>query len=357
MPSQHYYLIAAALVILLTLFYQAQSLPSLFTSTTISHQTLQPPPNMIPLHYIPNPILGEAQQQYHLTTCEPLRQVIRHPPQHFSYNPPQTRMPDFIIAGVQKAGTSACARNLYKHPDVYLPREEIHFFDDNLARGPIWYSSKFKNRTLIGDKTPSYVFQQHVPKAMREYVPNAKIILILREPIARAFSAYRMRASIGVETRTFLQAINDELRDIRRATTSRQQQQQILGLGYKSGEAASQYIQRGFYHVQIDNLLKANWSRCQIHVAISERLHNLDTRTAEMHGVMYFLGLSHAPNTTFKTFNRRTADRLRNRTFVDWNWNATEVVLARGKLAREVFDSENEKLFEFLGRRISEWGV
>jgi hypothetical protein len=112
-------------------------------------------------------------------------------------------LPNFLIIGAQKAGTTWLASMLGQHPDVFIPQNEIHFFDkaENYARGLAWYASHFDPgsvRIAIGEKTPDYLWtnmsgaEGHVANShlrIREALPDARIIIILRNPVDRAISA------------------------------------------------------------------------------------------------------------------------------------------------------------------------
>jgi len=255
------------------------------------------------------------------------------------------------------------ARNLQiAQPEVVIPREEVHFFDNFLHRGPAWYSATLRkaldwfparkqSRVLWGDKSPSYVFMRDVPAAIAKYVPDIKLIVALREPTARAFSAYRMRAGRGLENRTFAAAVDEEIAALLRE--QRTGDKFGSGLGGQ-GHLGSQYIQRGFYAKQLANVLK-HFKRCQLHVTISERLANTATRVQEMHRMLWFLGISSAGNHTYRTFNTRTIEKMHNATPVSWEWNDTNVVNARRKMHSLFFAQENQRLFEFLGKDVQEW--
>ena len=113
--------------------------------------------------------------------------------------------PNFLIIGAQKAGSSWLARRLSQHPQIYVHPKEIHYFDKarNFARGPDWYLSHFDTAgaaKAIGEKTPEYFWpngagcEGHLPDVHRNIanlLPNAKLILVLRDPVTRAISAAR----------------------------------------------------------------------------------------------------------------------------------------------------------------------
>lgn len=114
------------------------------------------------------------------------------------------RAPDFIIAGAQKAGTTGLSFIMDSSPEVYMPKMkpfpfEIHHFDkiENYQHGDKFYYSWFPvtlpeeygNPRIYGEKTPNYLAHEHAITRMHEACPDTKIIVILRDPVARAYSA------------------------------------------------------------------------------------------------------------------------------------------------------------------------
>ncbi|TDT43466.1 sulfotransferase domain-containing protein [Halospina denitrificans] len=107
--------------------------------------------------------------------------------------------PDFLIVGAQKSGTTSLFSYLQEREGFLgsLPKE-VHFFDreDNYKKGFGWYESHFikppgKNG-LHYEASPTYLFRPKVPERLYEYNPTLKIIILLREPISRAYSAWNM---------------------------------------------------------------------------------------------------------------------------------------------------------------------
>ena len=100
----------------------------------------------------------------------------------------------FFIAGAPKSGTSTLASLLSGHQEIFIPpRKELFFFDFNYEHGLGWYEHLFHNARLdqrIGDATPWYMSWPDVPERIAELFPDARIILLLREPAARAWSHY-----------------------------------------------------------------------------------------------------------------------------------------------------------------------
>jgi len=133
-------------------------------------------------------------------------------------------LPDFYIIGAQKCGTSALYDYLVQHPSIHpCTTKEPRFFDKYYDRGINWYKSCFpfkikKNvekiffhrKFLTGEATERYLEHPHVAKRLKHLTPNAKIIIILRNPIDRAYSHYNMRFNSKKEELSFEEAIEKE---------------------------------------------------------------------------------------------------------------------------------------------------
>jgi hypothetical protein len=129
-------------------------------------------------------------------------------------------LPDFVIIGAQKGGTSFLYHLLTLHPLVEpAARKELHFFDNPelFDHGAEWYrrcfprlNSKDRQRFITGEATPYYLFDPPVAKRMAQIVPKARLIALLRNPIDRAYSHYQMQVKRGTEPRTFEEAIEQQ---------------------------------------------------------------------------------------------------------------------------------------------------
>lgn len=112
-------------------------------------------------------------------------------------------VPNFIGIGVQKGGTSWLHKQLLNHPKVFVPinRKEIHFFDEYYDRGIEWYQKFFSpassEHKAIGELTPNYIYDEDVAKNIKSHYPNMRFIIILRQPVARAYSQYQMTFQSG----------------------------------------------------------------------------------------------------------------------------------------------------------------
>jgi hypothetical protein len=201
---------------------------------------------------------------------------------NFQYSINYNRVVDFIIAGTQKGGTTALALNISQHKDIYIDKEkdprksEIHFFDIYWKKGINYYKSKFDySKKMVGEKTPEIMYLPHTFPLIQSINPYIKIIIILRNPIERAYSSWKMVKKNYNETKSFEDAINYELK-------------------YKLKEnktfytATTHYLQRGLYYKQIKKMLK--WfPKHNILVLISEKVK--DNMEEEYNKVYEFLNI------------------------------------------------------------------
>lgn len=103
-------------------------------------------------------------------------------------------LPNVIIPGAAKAGTTSLYHYLSRHPDVFLPRrKELMFFDALYYRGIDWYADHYRRANdapVRMDISPTYMHHPRAAERIRELLPEARILMILREPVSRAFSHY-----------------------------------------------------------------------------------------------------------------------------------------------------------------------
>jgi hypothetical protein len=139
-------------------------------------------------------------------------------------------LPNFVVIGAIKAGTTSLYRYLGEHPDVYMSpvKETLHFAWDperpliegqqDVVKDPDKYRALFDaagDAKAIGEASPQYLCSEVAPVRIRETVPDARLIAVLRDPVERAFSAYLHLVRDGEETLDFEQALDAE--DDRRA--------------------------------------------------------------------------------------------------------------------------------------------
>jgi hypothetical protein len=123
-------------------------------------------------------------------------------------------LPDFLILGAQKAGTTALYAYLRWHPAITGPSwKEVSYFDRHYRRGPSWYRGNFPVQArgrLVGEASPGYVFHPLAPERVKATVPDAKLIVLLRDPVARAHSHYHHETLLGREPLSFQEAVEAE---------------------------------------------------------------------------------------------------------------------------------------------------
>jgi Sulfotransferase domain len=133
-------------------------------------------------------------------------------------------MPDFLIIGTMRGGTTSLYNYLLTHPQIAAAtRKEIHFFDKNFDRGIAWYQAQFPSllqgdmaetrqgqRVLTGEASPRYLFHPQAPARAALVVPNTKLIVLLRNPVDRAYSHYHFHVARGRQTLSFEDALAQE---------------------------------------------------------------------------------------------------------------------------------------------------
>jgi len=105
------------------------------------------------------------------------------------------RLPDFVVAGVRKAGTTWLDTCLRSHPQIHLApaTKELFFFDRYYSRGLTWYGSHFAKApagTMVCDISPSYFAHEAAPARLARDLPRAHVIILLRDPVKRAWSDF-----------------------------------------------------------------------------------------------------------------------------------------------------------------------
>jgi len=125
------------------------------------------------------------------------------------------RLPDFIIIGSPKAGTTTLAKWVANHPDIYFfPPKETHYFNYNFDRGLAWYKKLFSaanEKHIVGEATPDYTEGNTnlISERMAATVPDAKLIFIVRHPIDRLESHYFQCIADGAKPIPFEQAVQE----------------------------------------------------------------------------------------------------------------------------------------------------
>jgi len=212
--------------------------------------------------------------------------------------------PDFLIIGTKRGGTTSLWNWLLQHPGV-LPMfpgvqqiKSPHYFDINFWRGPAWYRSHFPTRSrvaafershgyrpVVGESSPYYMFHPAVARRVHDQVPTVKLIVLLRDPVKRAYSNYWERRGSGFEDLpTFGEALAAE------ETRVRGEEDRLLAdeRYYSLHHDCHTYRARGRYLEHLRPWLDL-FPREQLHVIRSEDLY-ADPSSVVM-GVHRFLGI------------------------------------------------------------------
>lgn len=214
-------------------------------------------------------------------------------------------LPDYLIIGAQRAGTTSLYDFLCRHPDVAGPTaaktdihwaKELHFFDDKYWLGVDWYRSFFPlaatravirrrgGDLLAGEASPSYLFHPAVPVRVAATVPKVRLIALLRDPIERAYSHYQLMVRTGREELSFEDALAAE--DERLAAEEERMRADPRYSSAKYRHYA--YLTRGLYADQLERWLEY-FPREQLLVV---RAEDFRARPGDIYAeIVAFLGL------------------------------------------------------------------
>jgi hypothetical protein len=203
----------------------------------------------------------------------------------------------FLVAGAQKSGTSALDAYLRDHPELCLPLEkELHFFDKDelFASEPVDYApyhARFDPvppQHVLGECTPSYMYWPNAIERIARYNPAMRFIILLRNPVTRAFSHWNYERVVDREPLTFLEALRAEAE--RRRTLPPKRAKRFA------------YVDRGYYAAQLKRLWRF-FPVGQTLVFKSEGL--LENPGALLERVASFLGVAPFPPLAVKIRNTR----------------------------------------------------
>jgi Sulfotransferase domain len=224
-------------------------------------------------------------------------------------------LPTFLIAGAARCGTTTMYATLSQHPAIapsLLRTKEVHFFDNRYDRGLAWYQCHFPLRARVaraahaaGAREPhafesgvSYMFHPLAPERIKRDLPGVKLLVLLRDPVERAFSSHANSVSKNCELEPFERAIELE------STRLSGERERILAdpsyasLSYRQHA----YRTRGEYIDQIERL-EALFGRESIHVVDSAAFFADPAPWYD--GVLDFLGVPNAGYPVFKHLNAR----------------------------------------------------
>ena len=222
-------------------------------------------------------------------------------------------LPGFLIVGAQRSGTTSMYRTLAQHPAILkaVLHKGVHYFDTGYDHGLGWYQGHFPLRAraalarratgdvpLTFESSPYYMFHPLAAERISRDLPGVKLLVLVRDPVERAYSAHAHELARGYETEPFERAL--ELEDQRLAGEA---ERIVSEPGYLShSHQHHAYLTRGLYAGQLDRLGQAV-GRDRVHVVDSGRFFTDPEPVYD--GVLDFLGLRQHGYPVFERHNAR----------------------------------------------------
>ncbi|GAB6985664.1 sulfotransferase family protein [Nocardioides pyridinolyticus] len=257
---------------------------------------------------------------------------------------PRRRLPSFILVGAQRAGTTSLFRALTSHPSIFSANfhKGVNYFDVNYTRPFAWYRGHFPTEASLRrharragaepvtfEASGYYMFHPCAAERIARHLPDVRILAMLRDPVERAYSAWKHEAARGYETESFERAL--ELEEER--LTGEVHRIQADPAYYSFSHRHHAYLGRGEYVAQLRRILD---------LFPADRLHVIDSETfferpeTTYAGVLDFLGLPVVLPDRFDRWNGRPSSPM--------------AVATRAAL-REHFAGPDAALADLLGRR------
>lgn len=218
-------------------------------------------------------------------------------------------LPDFLLVGTQRGGTTSLFRALAPHPDVAPPifHKGVHYFDVNYERGMGWYRGHFPLRhgsRLAFESAGYYMHHPLAPERIARDLPGVKLLALLRDPVERAYSAWKHELARGFETETsFERALEREPERLAGEVERIRTEPGHLSHSHRHHS----YVDRGHYADQL-GVLFGLFGRDRVHVVFAEDFFSEPERCYD--GVLAFLGLRAWRPERFDRHNARAGSPL-----------------------------------------------
>ncbi len=288
-----------------------------------------------------------AQLKEHIP--DGVKLAIKRSAKAFSVTTSGVRMlPDYLIIGAQRCGTTSLYRYLVQHPSVAptVMAKGVHYFDVDYGKGVSWYRGHFptvmrrayahgvhRTRLITGEGSPYYLFHPLVPERVNELLPDVRLIVMLRDPVERAFSHYKHYRQRDLEPLPTFEAALDAEEGRLAGEVDRMHEDPL----YRAWDYQHfSYAARGMYAEQLERWA-ALFPRDRLLVLRSEDFF-ADPETAYT-SVLDFLGLPRRHLARYDRFNPTARSDMRPET--------------RTRL-QERFAQPNRRLNDFLGHTF-EW--
>ena len=258
----------------------------------------------------------------------------------FGITGPLRVLPDFIIIGSMKCGTTSLYYDICEHPCASpAAYDEIGFFDSNFHLGLNWYRSMFPTKRRIedirrkegvaitGEDTPFYFWNPVAAKRIQKLLPNIKLITILRNPIDRAYSEYQDLVSSESNSPSFETFIENEI------NTRRKDSSLITEENFEIFNQKNSCLLKGIYVDQL-KIWAGLFPKEQIFTLSTENL-NSEPITA-LESVFQYLNLP--------DYKIKNTQRQKQKKYVPMNSQTRKILI-------EFFKPHNERLFKFIGKK------
>jgi hypothetical protein len=234
------------------------------------------------------------------------------------------KVPNFIIIGCQRCGTTSLYTYLAQHPQILTPiKKEMDFFSWHFDRGIDWYLAHFPpmppgEQFLTGEASPSYFDSREAPERLYSLFPEAKLIVLLRNPVDRAISQFYRLTGLNWEARSLDRVISDEIERLNQNPE------------YIIGEEPGNYLARGRY-IEFIKKWRAFFPREQLLILKSEDFYAGAAATVKQ--VLEFLDLPEYQLSEYQNANPGSYPPV-NQSIRDW--------------LRDYFRPYNQQLEEYL---------
>jgi hypothetical protein len=252
-------------------------------------------------------------------------------------------LPEFIVTGVMRGGTTSLYRYLTEHPAIASTiGNEVHFFDRHYRKGISWYQAFFplivrryyarwicRHDLITGESSPYYIFHPLAPRRVAEILPRVKLITLLRNPIDRAYSHYWLEVNRECETLSFEEAITCEIERLQGERERLLKDEQYYSFAHRHYS----YLTRGIYVDQLKTWREL-FPQEQSLILCSEDFYA--DPAASLRRVFEFL---HVPNWVLGEYEKHNCGSY---PLMD---------PATRKWLIDYFRPHNERLYEYLGKR------
>lgn len=248
------------------------------------------------------------------------------------------KLPNLVIVGAAKCGTTALWYNLDKHPDVSMALKskasvEMNFWaGTKYKKGIEWYKERFEDTKIRGEKTVEYIMRGRSFKLMQRFIPDTKLILCVRNPVDRAYSNHQMHKKAGRSN------------------------------SFTFENSVRRYSTTGKYMNLIEKNILPHFDKEQLYVCVTERMK--DNPNEEMKKVFSFLNVDDLdyPKKIIDGVLLKNRSRLedvaknkKEKYYRVWSKHQDKLTGPLRNQLLKYYEPFNDRLFDFLGYKIEEW--